>query len=78
MKINSVFGMLELLKAIRKTAIRDELSYRKTGFKKGEDSWEEWKESQCRYIYYHCYVLISEIEKNKSNPIILPKGENSW
>lgn len=78
MEVNYILGMLDLLKAVRKTAIRDQLEYRKNGFKKGENAWEEWKESECRFIYYNCYTIIVEREKSKSKPIIIPKGDNSW
>lgn len=65
-EINSVEGMLKLLEAIRKTAIRDQIAFREKGFKQGENAWKEWKESQCRFLYYNCYVIL--IDMNKFNP----------
>lgn len=53
--------MLKLLKAVRKTAIKDQKDFNSKGFRKGKDAWQEWKESKCRFIYYHSNCLICKM-----------------
>lgn len=73
MEINSVVGMLELLKAARKTAIRDELAYRYKG-KRKEGAWMEWKESECRRIYCRSYELMCLRDRYRNTPIRIPSS----
>lgn len=78
MEVNSFIGMLNLLKAIKKTAIKDELLYRKRGIKRGKNAWNKWKKSECRCIYYNCYILIKEINNYKSRYNSIPKGRSGY
>ena len=68
--VNSVVGMLKLLKAVRQRAIKDKISHKRIR----KDAWEEWKGSDCRYIYYNCFILIKEISDYKSKYNHIPKG----
>ena len=68
--ITSVVGMLKLLKAARSRAIKDKISRRR-----GADPWKEWKKSECRYIYYNCFILMKEVNDYKSRYNSIPKIE---